>query len=70
MRGCSTPHQGDCRAHDRRSEPFEPTGRPSGLGQGVIALETDPADGALRGLRWPPAGPSVQAPIGAGRPLR
>ena len=65
----STPQQ-DARPQDRRAEPFERMGHPSGLGQGVIALETDPANGALRGLRWRPAGPSVQAPIGAGRPLR
>jgi hypothetical protein len=49
---------------------FERTGRPSSLGQGVIALVADPSDGALRGFRWRPTGPSVLAPIGAGRPLR
>ena len=64
------PHEDDSRPLDRRAMTFERTGRPSSLGQGVIALVADPSDGALRGFRWRPTGPSVLAPIGAGRPLR
>ncbi len=62
----STPHQDDSRPQDRRAEAFERTGRPSGLGQGVIALLVDPAAGGLRGFRWRPARPSVLARSGPG----
>ena len=66
----STPHQDDSRPLDPRARTFERTGRPSGLGRGVIALVADPVGGSLRGFRWRPSGPTVLAPIAAGRPLR
>mgnify|MGYP006282580257 CR=1 FL=1 len=65
----STPHGDDSRPWDPRAEPYWRTGRPSGLGRGRIALVADPASGALRGFRWRPSGPTVLAPVAAGRPL-
>lgn len=66
----STPHQQDSRPGDPRALVFARTGRRSGLGHGVMALQADPASGALVGFRWRPDGPTVLAPIGAGQPLR
>ena len=74
----STPHQDDFRPEDRRAETFERTGRPSGLGQGVIALLVDPAMaacGASAGGRpvpacWRRSGPDgrcVELATGAAR---
>lgn len=64
----STPHSEDSRPTDSRAQVSETSGRPSGLGRGVMAFITDPTTGALTGYRWTPKGKTVLCPIGAGRP--
>ena len=65
----STPHADDSRPSDQRALRWERTGRRSGLGHGVMALISAPGEGTLIGFRWRPGGPTVLAPVAAGRPL-
>ena len=64
----SSPHGEDSRPKDQRAEVLAATGRRSGLGHGVLVLLTDPAGGALTGLRWGPKAKPITVPIAAGRP--
>ena len=64
----SSPHGDDSRPKDQRARVLESTGRRSGLGHGVMAFMTDPASGALTGIRWSPKANAVTVPIAAGRP--
>lgn len=65
----SSPHGADdSRRSDKRAQVLEATGRPSGLGHGVMAFVADPVSGSLIGLRWSPKGKRLLAPIAAGRP--
>ena len=64
----SSPHADDSRPNDKRAQVLERTGRPSGLGRGVMAFVADRESGSLVGLRWSPKGKTVITPIAAGRP--
>lgn len=65
----SSPHGDDSRLNDHRAEVLASTGRPSGLGHGVMVVIADPASGALTGFRWSPkAKKTITVPIAAGRP--
>jgi hypothetical protein len=64
----SSPHGDDSRPKDQRAQVLESTGRRSGLGHGVIVFMTDPASGALTGVRWSPKAKAITVPIAAGRP--
>ena len=64
----STPHAQDSRPKDPRAQVFSVTGRPSGLGHGIMAFTADPTTGALTGYRWTPKSAAVPCPIAAGRP--
>ncbi len=64
----SSPHADDSRRVDKRAQVLERTGRPSGLGRGVMAFVADPESGALVGLRWSPKAKTLITPIAAGRP--
>lgn len=65
----SSPHgRSDSRWHDKRAQVLDRTGRPSGLGRGVMVFIAAPDSGALIGLRWSPKGKILIARIAAGRP--
>ena len=64
----SSPHGEDSRSHDPRAQVLVSSGRPSGLGHGVMVFLADPASGALTGLRWSPKARAVTVPTAAGRP--
>ncbi|MDA0766827.1 MAG: hypothetical protein O3A87_08800 [Verrucomicrobia bacterium] len=67
----SSPHgEGDSRRKDQRAQILERTGKPSGLGHGMMVFVADAKSGALSGLRWSPGGKLRILPIGAGRPTR
>lgn len=65
----SSPHSEDSRPTDPRAEVLATTGRPSGLGHGVMVLEGKEPEGALTGLRWSTKAKAVTVPIAAGRPV-
>ncbi len=64
----SAPHGEDSRPGDVRAQVLETSGRRSGLGHGIMVLLTDPASGALTGVRWGPKGKPLTLPIAAARP--
>lgn len=64
----SSPHGRDSRPADERARVLPSSGRPSGLGNGVMVFTADPATGALTGLRWSPNARAIVVPIAAGRP--
>lgn len=64
----SSPHANDSRPDDRRAQILPSSGKPSGLGHGMMALTADPHSGALIGYRWSPKATAVPCPIAAGRP--
>ena len=64
----SSPHGEDSRRTDARAQILATTGRPSGLGQGLVVLMADPASGALTGVRWGPKSKGSTFPIAAARP--
>ncbi len=64
----SSPHGDDSRPKDERAQVLKSTGRRSGLGHGVIMFMTEPASGALTGVRWSPKAKAITVPIAAGRP--
>jgi hypothetical protein len=64
----SSAHGDDSRPQDQRAQVLASSGRPSGLGHGVVVFLSDPASGALTGLRWSPKGRAITVPIAAGRP--
>ena len=64
----SSPHGDDSRANDGRSQVLDSTGRHSGLGHGLMVVISDPASGALTGIRWNPKAKALTVPIAAGRP--
>jgi len=64
----SSPHGDDSRPTDPRAQVLASTGRHSGLGHGVMVFITDPAPGALTGVRWGPKARAITVPIAAGRP--
>ena len=65
----SSPHGDDSRPQDQRAQVLASSGRRSGLGHGVMVFVTDPASGALTGLRWSPKAKTVSVPIAAARPM-
>ncbi len=64
----SSPHSQDSRPNDPRAQVLASSGRPSGLGHGVMVFLADPASGALTGVRWGTKGKALTLPIAAGRP--
>jgi hypothetical protein len=65
----SSPHTDDSRPGDPRAQILESSGRPSGLGHGVMIFIADPSSGALTGLRWSLVGKPITVPIAAARPI-
>ena len=64
----SSPHTDDSRPADKRAQALESSGRPSGLGHGVMVFIADPTNGTLTGLRWSTKAQAVTVPIATGRP--
>lgn len=65
----SSPHgKSDSRYSDGRAQILERTGKPSGLGHGIMAFVADPESGALSGWRWSVKGDLRLTPMAAGRP--
>ncbi len=64
----SSPHSDDSRPHDPRAQVLVSSGRPSGLGHGVMVFMADPVSGALTGLRWSLKAKPTLVPIAAARP--
>jgi hypothetical protein len=62
------PHSEDTRPTDERAQTLAASGKPSGLGHGVMVLIPDPTTGALVGLRWSTKAKAITVPIAAGRP--
>ena len=64
----STPHGDDSRLDDPRAQKADSSGKPSGLGHGVMVFVADAPGGAITGLRWSPRAKTVTVPIAGGRP--
>lgn len=65
----ASPHgETDSRRTDKRAEVLESSGRPSGLGRGVMIFVGDKGSSALIGLRWSVKSKTLITPIAAGRP--
>lgn len=65
----SSPHSEDSRPADPRAGVLATSGRPSGLGHGVMVFLSKESDGSLIGLRWSTKAKAVLVPIAAGRPV-
>lgn len=65
----SSPHgKSDSRYGDERAQILAHTGKPSGLGYGIMVFVADSKSGALSGWRWSAKGDLRMTPMAVGRP--